>query len=459
MSENRVYRDALGEVQVAQDKLWRSTTQRSYENFGIKTCLIPQVLIKALAQIKASYALAHAHYGLLTEEKAKAIVEACDKIIQGELNEHFPLSVFQTGSATQSNMNVNEVIAEWVLREKNIVLHPNDDINKGQSSNDVVPAALHMAFYEAIDQELLPSLRELITSFEGLVQRAGKKIKVGRTHLQDAVPMFVADECSAFAYALEKNYQSIEQRSQDLLELALGGTAVGTGLNASPKAVEQMYLFLAKRSNYKYVASPNLFYSLSLKDVVLGVHNELKVLATTLFKIGNDIRLLASGPDCSLGELFLPANEPGSSIMPGKVNPTQIEALCMVVAQVLGHDTSLTFAASQGHLQLNTYMPLMADLSLKSVHYLSQSMKDFAHLCVEGIAFNDEKYQENLDKSLMLVTALNKKIGYDKASQCVKYATKEKCSLVEAVAKLCEVDEETVRTWINLEKIAAGITD
>lgn len=447
------YYDALGEVCVEKTSLWRATTQRSLENFPIHKEKMPWEVIQALAQIKKAYALAHQKNALLSDKKAQAIVFVAEEILEGKGQEHFPLSVFQTGSGTQSNMNVNEVIAERALEKFQETLHPNDDVNKSQSSNDVFPSALHMAIYEKNETLLLPSLQALIASFLILAKKAEKRVKIGRTHLQDAVPMYVHSELEAFAFALQRSYDKISMAAKQLLPLALGGTAVGTGLHASKEVLKEVFVQLQKNTGFPYVQSPNLFHALSMKDEVLSYHGEIKVLASNLFKIASDLRLLASGPACGLGEITLPANEPGSSIMPGKVNPTQVEALCMVVAEVLGNDTTLSFAAGQGHLQLNTYMPLIAQKTLQSVEHLALSMQSFRSLCVEGIAFVDEKNQENLEKSLMLVTALTKHIGYDKASQCVKFAQKENKCLWQAVAELCEVTEETAKNWLSVESM------
>ena len=439
------YTDSLGEIYVDDHNLWGATTQRSLNNFKIGHYIMPKDVIYAIVTIKQAAAQANFELGLISQEKYEAIILACKQICGGQFDQHFPLSIFQTGSGTQTNMNVNEVIAHIA----SIELHPNDDVNKSQSSNDVFPTAMHIAIYHNINKKLKPVIQQLIDQFKQLELENQNIIKIGRTHLQDAVPMTFAQEFSGYRTSLENCLHYLEESSQHLLSLPLGATAVGTGINTVKGYKELAVQNIAHITNYPFICSNNLFQGLSMKDEVCMVHGSIKTLATTLFKIANDIRYLASGPRCGYGEIEIPANEPGSSIMPGKVNPTQCEALSMVCTRVLGNDTTISFNASQGQFELNTYMPVMVYTCLESIELLADSIQSFADHCVSGIKVLKNKNEENLSKSLMLATALNPHIGYDKASQCAKYAHQHNLTLAEALEILLHIDQETSKEWLD----------
>lgn len=430
----KIYKDSIGEIKVDDSKYWGATTQRSFENFKIGNYKMPIEIIKAMAIVKYACAMANYELGDINKEKFSAIENAYEEIIQGNLDEHFPLVVFQTGSGTQTNMNLNEVIANYANKKvgKNLI-HPNDDVNKSQSSNDTFPTALHIACYDVIERRLIPAVKDLISTIKTFEENNDDIIKIGRTHLQDAVPIKISQEFSGYRYALEKTLSLIEYTRKSLLEISLGGTAVGTGINTKPKFKNIVAKYLSKITEKEYVPSENFFHSLTMKDAVVVTHGAIKALAMDLIKIGNDIRFLACGPRCGFGEIEIPANEPGSSIMPGKVNPTQIEALTMVCAQVLGNDTTISFGASQGNFELNVYMPVIAHNFIESVNLLSDAIESFNKNCVKGIKVNKTNIEKYLRESLMLVTALNPYIGYDKASQCAKYAFNENITLREAV--------------------------
>ncbi len=446
----RTERDSMGEILVEEDKLWGAQTQRSFENFKIGTEKMPLDIIYALAIIKEAAALVNFEKGVLDEEKKNAIVSACDEILDGRHDGQFPLSVWQTGSGTQTNMNVNEVISHIAGGS----VHPNDHVNKSQSSNDVFPSALHIAAVCCVEEDLLPALGDFIFVLENLENKFKDTVKTGRTHLQDATPVTIGQEFSGYRYAMERSYLAIEHSLEDLRLLALGGTAVGTGLNApegfDAAAAEKVSELLDK----DFRTSGNKFYSLSFKDSLTVCHGTLKALSADLMKIANDIRLYASGPRCGIGELNIPANEPGSSIMPGKVNPTQCEALTMVCARVMGNDVTMGIAASQGNFQLNVYMPLMGYTMLQSIGLLSDAIRSFSANCVQGITVNEERVQENLKNSLMLVTALNRYVGYDRAAEAAKLAFDENLTLKEAVCdRLQLLSEEEFKEIVDPEKM------
>ena len=439
----RTEHDSMGEVQVPVEKYWGAQTQRSFENFKIGTEKMPTEIIRAFAILKKAAAMANNRLGKLDERRKTLIADVCDEILEGKFNEHFPLVVWQTGSGTQSNMNVNEVIANRgneVAGEK--LLHPNDHANMSQSSNDTFPTAMHIAAALEIEERLFPSLDTLIKSFERLMQENEGIVKTGRTHLQDATPISFSQEISGWKAMLEKSKEMLQLSLPGLRELALGGTAVGTGLNA-PKGFDvEVAKAVSELTHKDFKTADNKFHSLSSKDELVFAHGALKALAANLMKIANDIRWLGSGPRCGLGEIFLPENEPGSSIMPGKVNPTQCEALTMVSVQVMANDVAVGMAASQGNFELNVYMPVCIYNFLQSVRLLSDAMLSFNQNCVVGIKANKEKMQENLHRSLMLVTCLNPYIGYENAAKTAKKAFQENISLKEACLQLGFLTEE-----------------
>ena len=437
----RIETDSLGKVKIPKNKLWGAQTQRSLENFKIGRDIMPIELIKALALIKESCAQVNAEKGLLSKKKAQWIKTASQEIQKGQLDEHFPLSVWQTGSGTQSNMNVNEVIANRASRlSKGKIgvksLHPNDDVNKSQSSNDSFPSAMRIALYLLARQNLLPALFLFEKSLKLKIKEFHSIIKTGRTHLMDAVPLSLGQEFSAFYQQIINNKKRIEANLEDLLALPIGGTAVGTGLNTFPQFGSKVCGLISKKTGYKFKSAKNKFSEISNHDCLVELSGSLKTLAVSLTKIANDIRLLASGPRCGLGELLLPANEPGSSIMPGKVNPTQCEALTMVCLQVMGQDLSAGLGGASGQLQLNTYKPLIFFNCFRSLRLLSDSLNNFREKALNGLKANTEEIKQHLENSLMLVTALNPHIGYDKASQIAKWAYQKNLSLKEAGKQL-----------------------
>ena len=439
--EYRVEHDSMGEVRVPADKYWGAQTQRSHENFpiGVGQETMPREITHAFGILKKAAAMAN--HSLrpekMTDEKLTAISAACDQVISGEMNEHFPLVVWQTGSGTQSNMNANEVIANRgneIAGKK--LLHPNDDINMSQSSNDTFPTAMHIAAVTAIEDRVLPAIDVLTAAFARLEQENAGIVKSGRTHLQDATPIAFSQEISSWRTSLERDRQLLELSLMPLKELALGGTAVGTGLNA-PKGFDTAVAeAVSQLTGKEFRTAPNKFHALTSKDELVFAHGALKALAADLMKIANDIRWLASGPRDGLGEIHIPENEPGSSIMPGKVNPTQCEAVTMVAVQVFGNDAAVGFAASQGNFELNVFMPVLAYNFLQSARLLSEVMVSFHDRCVVGITANREKMDHNLHNSLMLVTALNPYIGYENAAKTAKKAYAEDISLKEACVAL-----------------------
>lgn len=435
--EYRIEHDSLGEVKVPADKYWGAQTERSHENFPIGTEKIPMEVIRAFALLKKGAAFANKNLGKLDEERQGLIAKVCDEILDGSLDGEFPLSVWQTGSGTQSNMNVNEVIANRgnKLAGKTL-LHPNDHCNMSQSSNDTFPTAMHIAAVIAITDNLLPAIDALVETFGVLMKENEGIVKTGRTHLQDAVPISFSQEISGWKSMLEESRAMIEESLPHLKRLALGGTAVGTGLNAPKGFAEEAARIIGDLTGLDFVTAPNKFHALTSKDEMVFAHGALKGLAANMMKIANDVRWLASGPRCGLGEIFIPANEPGSSIMPGKVNPTQCESVTMVAVQVMANDTAVGIAASQGNFELNVFMPVTIHNFLQSVRLLADSLRSFNERCVKGIKANKEKMHENLHRSLMLVTALNPVIGYEHSAKTAQKAYKENISLKEACVAL-----------------------
>ena len=435
--EYRIEKDTMGEVKVPADKYWGAQTERSRQNFQIGVETMPREITHAFGILKKSAAIANNKLGVLSDEKREYIAKVCDEIIDGKLNEHFPLVVWQTGSGTQSNMNVNEVVANRgnELAGKKL-LHPNDDVNKSQSSNDTFPTAMHVAGVLAIEDKLFPAIDQLIATFKRLEKENEGIVKSGRTHLQDAVPIAFSQEISGWTKMLESTKAQISLTLNCLKELALGGTAVGTGLNAVKGFDVEVAKQIALETGKDFVTAENKFHALSSKDAFVFAHGAVKALAANLMKIANDIRWLASGPRDGLGEIFIPENEPGSSIMPGKVNPTQCESMTMVAVQVMGNDATIGFAASQGNFELNVFMPVIAYNFLQSVKLLAEGMVSFNERCACGIKANKEKMHHNLYNSLMLVTALNPYIGYENAAKTAKKAYKENISLKEACVSL-----------------------
>lgn len=437
----RIEHDSMGEVKVPADKYWAAQTQRSHENFrigvGIET--MPREITYAFGILKKAAAIANNKLKpeKMTDEKLNAVSQACDEVMSGKLNEHFPLVVWQTGSGTQSNMNANEVIANRgnEIAGKNI-LHPNDDINMSQSSNDTFPTAMSIAAVMGIEDKVIPSLNRLIETFSKLEKENEGIVKSGRTHLQDATPITFSQEISGWRSSLQKDRKLLEIALPELKELALGGTAVGTGLNAPEGFDEEVARAVSQITGKDFITAPNKFHALTSKDEIVFAHGALKALAADLMKIANDIRWLASGPRLGLGEITIPENEPGSSIMPGKVNPTQCEAVTMVAVQVMGNDTAVSIAASQGNFELNVFMPVIIYNFTQSVRLLSEVMDSFNSNCVVGIKANKEKMESNLKNSLMLVTALNPYIGYENAAKTAKYAFKNNISLKESCVTL-----------------------
>ena len=454
----RIEHDSMGEIKVGADKLWGAQTQRSLENFriGVGKEPMPEEIIHAFGILKLAAARANRELcpDRMTEEKLSAIQIACNEIIDGRLAEHFPLVVWQTGSGTQSNMNVNEVIANRAnLILNKALLHPNDDVNMSQSSNDTFPTAMHVSAVIQLKNRLIPSLNSLIDAFVALERENEGIVKSGRTHLQDATPISFSAEISGWRASLERDRQMIDFALDGLCSLALGGTAVGTGLNA-PKGFDTLVASnISQITNIPFVTDKNKYHALSSKDEIVFAHGALKALAADLFKIANDIRWLASGPRLGLGEISIPENEPGSSIMPGKVNPTQCEAMTMVALQVMGNDVTVGIAASQGNFELNVFMPVCAYNFLQSVRLLSDAMLCFKDNCVIGIKANKEKMHSNLYNSLMLVTALNPHIGYENAAKVAKLAYTENLTLKEACLRLGLLSAQKFDEVFNPEKM------
>ncbi len=438
----RIERDSLGEVSVPSEAYYGGQTVRSLENFPIGYEKIPLPIIYAIALIKKAAATVNHELKLLSLEKKKAIVTACDEILEGKYDAHFPLSVWQTGSGTQSHMNVNEVIANRAIellggkRGSKTPIHPNDDVNMSQSTNDVFPTSMNIAAVLLLEKRLNPSLQKLYQTLLDKAKEFSSIVKIGRTHMMDATPLTLGQEFSGYAQQVLYSMEALDATLPHLLELALGGTAVGTGINAPPKYASLVAKEIAKLTSLPFVSAPNKFEAQAASDAAVETSGALKRLSCSLFKIANDIRLLGSGPRCGLNELLLPANEPGSSIMPGKVNPTQCEALLQVCVQVMGNDVTITVAGSQGHLELNAYRPVMAYNLLQSITLLADATCSFRERCLEGLLPNCSQIEKHLHNSLMLATALNKEIGYDKAAKIVQLAHSEGSTLREAALKL-----------------------
>ncbi len=463
MSGFRIEKDSLGEVQVASDRYWGAQTQRSLINFKIGGDRFPREMIRAFGILKKAAAMTNEEIGWLTRDKSQAIVQAADEVIEGEWDEHFPLVIWQTGSGTQTNMNANEVIANRAtvilgdpLGSKRI--HPNDDVNKAQSSNDTFPTAMHIAVGEQVVHRLLPALKSLHRSLDQKRKEFQNIVKIGRTHLMDATPLTLGQEFSGYVTQISLGIERVEWAIKGVYALALGGTAVGTGLNTHPEFAQKAAGRIASETGLPFVSAPNKFEALASHDALVQLSGSLKTLACSLMKIANDIRWLGSGPRCGLGELMLPANEPGSSIMPGKVNPTQSEALTMVCAQVIGNDMAVAVGGSSGNFELNVFKPLIVFNVLNSVRLLSDGCDSFREHCVEGIEARTEQIKKHLENSLMLVTALNPHIGYDNAAKIAKLAYQENTTLKAAAQKLGLLDPEKFDRLVRPEAmIAPGV--
>jgi len=456
MMEFRIEKDTMGEVKVPANQYWGAQTERSRNNFKIgPAASMPHEIIEAFAYLKKAAAFANADLGVLPAEKRDLIAAACDEILAHKLDEEFPLVIWQTGSGTQSNMNLNEVISNRAhvlnggkLGEKSVI-HPNDDVNKSQSSNDTYPTAMHIAAYQKVVQHTLPAVKRLQKTLAAKAEAFADVVKIGRTHLMDATPLTLGQEFSAYAAQLAYGIRALENTLPHLAELALGGTAVGTGLN-TPKGYDvQVASYIAKFTGLPFVTAPNKFEALATHDAIVETHGALKQLAVSLYKIANDIRLLASGPRSGIGEILIPENEPGSSIMPGKVNPTQCEALTMVCAQVLGNDVAISFSGTQGQFQLNVFKPVMAANFLQSAQLLADACISFDEHCAAGIEPNLPRIKQQLDNSLMLVTALNTKIGYENAAKIAKAAHKNGTTLREEAVKSGLLTVEQFDDWVR----------
>ncbi|PYT01181.1 MAG: class II fumarate hydratase [Acidobacteria bacterium] len=454
----RVERDSMGEVEVAADRYWGAQTERSLHHFRIGDDTMPREMIRALGVLKKAAALVNEELGKLSADKAQLIARAADEVIEGRLDEHFPLRVWQTGSGTQTNMNANEVISNRAIEIAGGELgskrpvHPNDDVNMSQSSNDTFPTAMHIAAAEQM-QELLPEVRRLRDAIDAKAREFRDVVKIGRTHLQDATPLTVGQEFGGWASLLERDIERLELTLPGLYDLAIGGTAVGTGLNSHPEFAERAAAKIAELTGLPFKSHPNKFAALSAHDEIVFASGALKTLACSLMKIANDVRWLASGPRAGIGELVLPENEPGSSIMPGKVNPTQSEALTMVAVQVLGNDAAIGFAGSQGNFELNVFNPVMIHNLLHSVRLLKDACRGFVEFCVEGIELNRARIDENLHNSLMLVTALNPHIGYDNAAKIAKNAHKKGVTLRESAIELGLLTGEQFDQYVRPEEM------
>ncbi|HYD78589.1 MAG TPA: class II fumarate hydratase [Paucimonas sp.] len=451
--------DTFGPIEVPADRLWGAQTQRSLEHFRISSERMPPELILALATVKRACAEVNRDLGKLDAGKAGAIIAAADEVIDGRHEAEFPLSVWQTGSGTQTNMNMNEVLANRAsellggARGADRLVHPNDDVNMGQSSNDIFPTAMHVAAAHAVAAHLSPALHELRTTLDEKARAFAAIVKIGRTHLQDATPLTLGQEFSGYVAQLDFAMEAIKATLPRLCELAVGGTAVGTGLNAHPEFGGRVAAILAQGSGLPFNSAPNKFAALAGHEAMLAAHGALKTLAASLMKIANDIRWLASGPRSGLGELSLPENEPGSSIMPGKVNPTQCEALTMLCCQVFGNDVAINIGGASGNFELNVFKPMIAHSFLQSVRLLADGMKSFDEHCAQGIEANRERIAELMERSLMLVTSLAPHIGYDKAARIAKQAHRDGTTLKQAALALGYVDEEEFERWVKPEQM------
>lgn len=458
MQEYRIEKDTMGEVKVPDNRFWGAQTERSFENFKIgPEASMPKEIIKAFAVLKKAAAYANHELGVLPVEKRDAIAEVCDEIAAGKLDDEFPLVIWQTGSGTQSNMNVNEVVANKAQFNKfgklggELFIKANDDVNKSQSSNDTYPTAMHIAAYRALVEKTIPGIKQLKQTLERKANDFDEVVKIGRTHLMDATPLTLGQEISGYAAQLGWGLHAIDNTLPHLAQLALGGTAVGTGLN-TPKGYDELVAkYIAEFTGLPFVTADNKFESLAAHDAIVESHGALKQVAVSLNKIANDIRLLASGPRSGIGEIIIPENEPGSSIMPGKVNPTQSEALTMVAAQVMGNDVAITIGGAQGHFELNVFKPMMAANFLQSAELIGDACVSFDIHCAQGIEPNYPRIKELLDNSLMLVTALNTKIGYYKAAEIAQTAHRNGTTLREEAVRLGYVTPEEFDEWVKPE--------
>ncbi len=457
--QTREERDTMGVVEVPAEALWGAQTQRSLQNFKISSERMPVALIHALARVKRAAAKVNHDLGLLNAASTAAIIEAADEVIAGHFDDQFPLVVWQTGSGTQTNMNVNEVLANRASeilgggRGASRIVHPNDEVNKGQSSNDVFPTAMHVAAVQELQQRLIPAIQQLRDTLAGKSQAFDSIVKIGRTHLQDATPLTLGQEFSGYVAQLDHGLRHVEAAMAHVCELALGGTAVGTGLNAHPEFAVRVAAELSRLTGLPFVTAPNKFEALASNDALVHAHGALKTLAASLMKIANDIRWLASGPRCGIGELRIPENEPGSSIMPGKVNPTQSEAMTMVCCQVMGNDVAVNMGGALGNFELNVMKPLIIHNFLQSVRLLADAMVSFNEHCAAGIEANSERIDILMHNSLMLVTALNPHIGYDKAAEIAKKAHREGITLKAAAIATGYVTSEQFESWVIPEKM------
>lgn len=460
MSNTRTEKDSIGYIEVPADKYWAAQTQRSSQNFKIGGHRMPQEVIKAYSILKKAAALVNAEAGVLDHSKAELIAKVCDEIFDGKLDDQFPLVVWQTGSGTQSNMNVNEVIANrghvvngGSLLDQDKVLHPNDDVNKSQSSNDTFPTAMHIAAYTILVEKTIPALEALANTLEEKSNAFKDVVKIGRTHFMDATPVTLGQELSGYVSQIRHGIKAINHTLSHLSELALGGTAVGTGLNTPPNYSVNVAKKIADLTGLPFVTAENKFEALAAHDAIVESHGALKTVAVSIMKIANDIRMLASGPRCGIGEIIIPANEPGSSIMPGKVNPTQSEAVTMAMAQVMGNDVAINVGGMNGHFELNVFKPMMIYNFLTSATLIADACNSFNDNCVKGLEANEKRIKENLNNSLMLVTALNTKIGYDKAAEIAKKAYKEGTTLKEAALSLQYLTEDEFDLWVDPSKM------
>ncbi|HEX9296401.1 MAG TPA: class II fumarate hydratase [Polyangiaceae bacterium] len=461
-SNVRVEKDTFGPIEVPADRLWGAQTQRSLGHFKISGERMPRALIHALALVKKAAALVNLDLGTLDPAKGRGIIQAADEVLADRHDQEFPLVVWQTGSGTQTNMNMNEVLANRASellggeRGERRLVHPNDDVNRGQSSNDVFPTAMHVAGVASLKGHLLPSIARLEQALADKASAFRGIVKIGRTHLQDAVPLTLGQEFSGYVAQLDHGLAHVEASLPHLCELALGGTAVGTGLNAHPEYAVRVAKKLAELTGHPFVTAPNKFEALAANDALVHAHGALKTVAVSLSKIANDIRLLASGPRCGIGEISIPENEPGSSIMPGKVNPTQCEAVTMLAAQVMGNDVAVNIGGASGHFELNVYKPLIIHNFLQSVRLLADGSESLREHCVVGIEPNRERIKKNLENSLMLVTALNPHIGYDNAAKIAKTAHKLGKTLRETAIELGLVTAAQFDEWVRPEKMTGG---
>jgi fumarate hydratase, class II len=462
--KTRIEKDTMGEVMVPADKYWGAQTQRSKDNFKIGAGRMPGEIIQAFGYLKKAAAATNLELGVLSEEKAYLIMQVCDEIIEGKLDDQFPLVVWQTGSGTQSNMNVNEVVSNrsHVLQGNKLgdgkpLIHPNDDVNKSQSSNDTFPTAMHIAAYKMLTENTIPGIKDLRDTLSEKAEAFMKVVKIGRTHWMDATPLTLGQEFSGYVSQLDHGLKALVNSLDHLTELALGGTAVGTGINTPDGYAVLVARNIARFTDLPFITGSNKFEGLAAHDAIVETHGALKTLAVSLMKIGNDIRMLASGPRCGIGEIIIPANEPGSSIMPGKVNPTQAEALTMVCAQVMGNDVAINIGGSNGHFELNVFKPVMIYNFLESARLIGDACRSFNENCAVGIEPNNERIKENLNNSLMLVTALNTHIGYEKAAEIAKKAHKEGTTLKAAALALKYLSEEEFDEWVDPSRMTGSL--